>query len=610
MADEHEEYVVQCFNCLGEYDAVEALWCHHDPHNPTKICPYCLNCFCNVPQEYQQQFWDHAPPGLKREHESFREVRQPLGNLLVQAGIITMEQMLMAVSDQSRSRERLGEILVRLGFITPEELEFFLKIQHYHPPDPLRPEHADEAMLNKLTPVYWYTRRIFPLERHTVGKKQYAIIGCTNRSQTELFEELRDLLLAHPIPILLDEEAIVAALKPHLDQSPEAAEKVFDPGKWFSQIIAGAITRGATDLHIDPTPTDIQLRIRIDGVLYKWQTVSRDHFIPILRRIRAFFKMPDTDPTSMARGSLEVRVKKKVYRLQCMILPAQYAASVTLKIVNLSDFLKDIDQLSFSPEQLVSVQSALAAPQGLVVVSGPPMHGTITTEYAFLKFMQKYDRKIATIESPIYLTIPEIQQFTPEPVQGRDIHTLLRQVVQMHPDVVYLASVPGPEILREALEAATHSLVLLDFNAMSVWEVLHWMVDHGISASQISSRLRMVINQRLVRRICPNCRHLSSIQRSLLVRMGLTPAEADRVTPYEGAGCERCNHLGYRGRVPLFELLEWTPELGEAFASGMSLEELRGLAKQLGYRSMREICLDKIQAGETTVDELQRWNIQ
>lgn len=609
MVNSSEKYIVQCFNCLGEFDAVEALWCHHDPHNPTKICPYCLNCFCNVPQEYHEKFWAHAPESLKAEHKSFREARQPLGNLLVQCGMITMDQMLHAVGDQARSGEKLGEALVRLGFVTQEELDFFLGLQDYRPPEPLEPQHANQEMLQKLGSMYWYSRRIFPLAKFNVGKKQFALIGCTNRSQTELFEELRDLLLAHPIPVLIDEDAIVKALQAHLAQSSVIKEPPFDASKWVSQLIAGSIARGATDVHMDPTSTELQVRIRIDGVLYKWQSVPKAQQEPIFQRLKQFFKIPETPSPGAGQGVVQLRVHDHQYRVQCVILPGQYETSVTLKIVNLTDFLKDVDALGFLPEQAITLKSVLTSTQGLMVISGPPMHGTITTEYSILRYLQRFDRKIAAIESPVFMRLPEIQQFEPDPAHGRDFRHLLSQIAQLHTDIIYIGSFPGPDVLPMLLDLAAASLVILDFNAMSVWEVLSWMIEQRMATVSLAHRLRILINQRLVRRICENCRHLSSIQRSLLMRMGLTQAEANRITPYEGDGCDQCNYLGYRGRIALFELLEWTPEIGQALQTGSSVEEIKSLAMRMGFKSLREVCLSRIQEGLTTVDEMQRWNI-
>ena len=502
MNKDRPEYMVQCFNCLGEFDAMEALWCSHDPHNPTKICPYCLNCFCNVPPEYVKSFWENAPESLKKEHTSFRENRHPLGNLLVQAGVITMEQMLHAVGEQTKTGERLGEILVRNGLLTEEEINFFLSLQDYQVPTPLKPEHADKTLLMRLTPLYCYSRRIFPLKRVAVGDRSFVLIACPNRTRSDLMEELREQLSAHPIPFLVDETEIVRALKPLLEKDVREKTTAFDPGRWLSQLIAGAIARNGSDIHLDPAGNAVQVRIRIDGVLYKWQTLSNERFRAVIPRLRDFFKIVETGVGGVHRGQAELRVRDHHYRIQCMLLPTHADVSVTLKIINLTEFLKDIDQLGMLPDQLARVKTLITHPHGLVAVTGPPMHGTVTTEYAILRYLQRVERKIITIESPVHHPLKGVHQIELEPARGKDLRSVLEQVVESHPDVIYVAALPGPDMFHRLVDLASASLIIVDLNAMNVWEALRWMLDARVSPTILGNRLRLVTNHRLVRRLC------------------------------------------------------------------------------------------------------------
>ena len=180
----------------------------------------------------------------------------------------------------------------------------------------------------------------------------------------------------------------------------------------------------------------------------------------------------------------------------------------------------------------------------------------------------------------------------------------------MEPEVVYVSSVPNQETMKLILDYSASVLMIIDFNAMSVWEVLRWFQVHQFPAFLVSQRMNCIMNQRLVRKICESCRYDSSLQKGLLLRLGLTRDEVDEITPYEGAGCEQCNFIGYRGRVPIFEILLWTPELATLWDQQAPLETLIQEALRQGYLPMRKVCLRKISEGLTTVDELQRWNIR
>ncbi len=609
--NEGREYIVQCFNCLGEFDAVQSVWCHHDPQNPTKICPFCLNCFCQAPAEYHKQFWESAPESLRREHESFRKSRHPLGNLLVHSGLITMEQMLNALAIQTRTGEKLGEILIRLGLLHESELELFLKLQKYDVPSPLKSEHIHLMALQKLTPEFCLENHIAPLEFYTTERRSFVVVACVNRTQTDVMEAIRDMLTAHPVPFLAPQDEIDSAVRNFVTTKKGADEtEAFSAGKWLARLLSRALSKDATDILIDPSQNVVQVRARIDGVLYDMDKLDKAYYPRVVRRILKFHGLTPGSLNEPIRGEKQISVRGREYKLQTLLLPGADNPSIMMKLINVSSFLKDISELGFIDFQLKQIQTALSRSTGLIVVSGPPMHGTTTTEYAFLQYLQKFNKRIVTIETPVQMRLPGIQHIDIDPVHGKDVRSTLQDVILMEPEVVYVSSVPNQETMKLILDYSASVLMIIDFNAMSVWEVLRWFQEHQFPAFLVSQRMNCIMNQRLVRKICESCRYDSSLQKGLLLRLGLTRDEVDEITPYEGAGCEQCNFIGYRGRVPIFEILLWTPELATLWDQQAPLETLIQEALRQGYLPMRKVCLRKISEGLTTVDELQRWNIR
>ncbi|MCS7313561.1 MAG: ATPase, T2SS/T4P/T4SS family, partial [Acidobacteria bacterium] len=525
MPSDKDLYVVTCFNCTAEFEAVEAAWCSHDPQNPTKICPYCLQCFCEAPLEYVQKFWQDAPISLRQEHESFRSTRHPLGNLLVQSGLLTLEQVAVALAEQRRTNERLGEVFVRLGHLTAAELEYFLKLQDFRLPQPLRPEHVYREALNKLTPTFCLQNWLVPIALDTVGKRRFLVVATVHRIQPEVMEEIREQLLAHPVPFLCEAADVLRALRPFMTASApvETAatlDSAADARRWFTQLLKMATARNATEIYIEPGPWEISVRLRIDGVLYKSQGLALSAGAALFDYIRQFARLSPAVSGTPQNAVLDLKLQGQPYRLQFHILPGTRGDHVDIRIIHTGRFLRPLERIGFLPAQWDQVQAALARSQGLVVVSSPPMHGAITTGYAILHYLCQARRRVAIIETVVRYPLAGAIHLTVDLGKQQDILAFVREAQARQVDVVYLEAMPGPETARAVLEASAERLCIAEANANSVWGVLHWLRELAIDAPTTAQRLNLILNQRLVRKVCDVCVREASIRPELWTRMG------------------------------------------------------------------------------------------
>jgi type IV pilus assembly protein PilB len=259
-----------------------------------------------------------------------------------------------------------------------------------------------------------------------------------------------------------------------------------------------------------------------------------------------------------------------------------------------------------SEEEYTSVGAALDAATGLILVSGPLMNGTNTTQYAVMGQLSRSNKKVMTLESPIFSNIPNIHQSEINPAAGFDFITGLNSIVRTDPDVVVLSDIPDTEVAVTICKIAARCIVCATMNALSAVNTIAMLRELGASASLLSQCLSLVINQRLIRKICSHCGEKMPISQSMLMRMGLTEQESANLNAYVGAGCKECNYLGFTGRIAIFEILTANPQILEAIARNATVREIETLAAEHGMTTLRTRCLEKINAGITTLDEFQK----
>jgi type IV pilus assembly protein PilB len=603
-----EEYSIQCWSCLGEFDAVSSVWCSCDPKNPSKLCPYCLQCFCNASEEYLRRFWEYAPPTLQQERTSLRKIKDRLGELLVRAQVVTVEDMLFALGQQGETNEKLGQILVNNKLITPEELDLFLQMQAIPVPNEFTEEYVDLNMLQRLNPEFCVQRKILPLQVFQGANRSFLAQAMANPQDTITVETAGRKAEMRIVPIYADEIAIVEFLRKYV---PPGGARIMEQETMDSQtlirrLIMDAIRRHASDIHIEPDRNELNVRYRIDGVLYKIKSPRKEDHIPLIASLKKLAKMDVQNNRIPQSSKMMLRLGDQKYQLNILSFPNPHGESISIKIVSVSAFLRDLGEIGLTNEQLAKMQSALDSRFGLILISGPLMNGVSTTEYSMMRYLASSNRKVMTLESPIFATIRHVHQSEINPSAGFDFITGLNSIIRSSPDVIFISDIPDAEVAATVCKIASRCVVVASLNAISAANTVVLLRELGASASLLSQSLSAVLNQRLIRRICPHCSSKSPVSEALLMRMGLTQLEAQGLNAYAGTGCKDCNFIGFNGRIAIFEVLSNDPPVTEVIGRNSSSHEIEKVAVKHGMLTLRSRCLQRINDGITTIEEFQK----
>ena len=291
-------------------------------------------------------------------------------------------------------------------------------------------------------------------------------------------------------------------------------------------------------------------------------------------------------------------------------LPTRLGTSVTIKLVDRRFFLKNFTALGLTPADQLFLVRALDAPSGLIMVTSPPYNGAMTTSYSLMDHVAKSERRVVSIERSIQWEVPYVHQMEVNQDKGLDFAAALRSVASIKPDVVFILELNDRATANLACQLATTLLVITTFPAFGASESVYRFLELGVPASLLSRGLSLVMNQRLVRRLCPQCRDEGAqADAAKLGPYGISAQEAKTLTLYQGQGCAECNRLGYRRRKGLYELLVVEQGFKSKLSTNPSLSQIEVVARGAGMETLRERCLKEVTAGVTSLDEFIRWRM-
>jgi len=368
------------------------------------------------------------------------------------------------------------------------------------------------------------------------------------------------------------------------------------------QILFAAVKTGASDVHIEPDPTGVRVRLRVDGLLRDYLDLPVWMQRQLLSRIKVLARLDIAQQRLPQDGRIKARSRDGAIDVRVSTLPTQYGEKIVLRMLGSSAAPSLLD-LGLSDTQLAIVDEALHQPQGLVLVTGPTGSGKSTTLYSMLTRRQAPDVNVVTVEDPIERRLPGITQSQVNDKAGTTFATYLRAILRQDPDVIMIGEVRDLESAEIAFQAAlTGHLVLTTLHTNGTLEALDRLLDIGVKPLMITSVTNVVVAQRLARLICPHCRVQYQPSPAAAEKLGLDPhGEFTR-----GRGCASCSHTGYRGRVGIFELLRLTPRLKELIRGGAGEAELRAAATTDGVRWLSDDAANKIRQGLTTIEEVLR----
>ncbi|HKF21253.1 MAG TPA: type IV-A pilus assembly ATPase PilB [Candidatus Angelobacter sp.] len=569
---------------------------------------------------------------------------QRLGDLLVKEKVITPEQLERALKAQKEggSNSRLGSTLVQLGFVTDEEVTNFLSRQYGVPAINLQYFEIDPTVV-KLIPEETAKRyQILPLSR--VGAS--LTIAMVDPTNVFAMDDIKFMTGFNIEPVVASAPAISEAIEKaygsvnHQEENVDELlasmdeadvelqaeqedidlnelEKSADEApivKLVNIIMTDALKRGASDIHIEPYEKEYRVRFRIDGVLQHIMAPPMKLKDAITSRIKIMAKMDISekrlpqDGRIMLKMQVGGRKKQLDFRVNC--LPTLWGEKVVMRLLDKENLRLDMTKLGFEPESLEKFQRAVLKPYGMVLVTGPTGSGKTNTLYSSVSLLNKPDTNIMTAEDPVEFQLHGVNQVQMKESIGLNFAAALRAFLRQDPNVILVGEIRDFETAEIAIKAAlTGHLVLSTLHTNGAPETISRLMNMGIEPFLVATAVHLICAQRLVRRICVECREEVPLPPQAKVEAGFTPEEARTAKIFKGRGCSVCNNTGYKGRAGLYEVMEVDDEIRELILVGASAVELKKKAMERGMITLRRSGLVKIAEGITTLEEVARETI-
>lgn len=432
------------------------------------------------------------------------------------------------------------------------------------------------------------------------------------------YEQLRPAEIFEVGAIEVDEETIAQAQQKiqNLHDLKSGIESV-SITQLFEMLIAGALKIGASDIHFEPETKATRLRYRLDGLLHDVAELDREQYRRLLNRLKVLSKMKLNITKAPQDGRFTIREKDISIEVRVSILPSEHGESIVMRLLDPRAIRSRLEDLGMRSEILEHVKELLKRPNGTLLTTGPTGSGKTTTLYAFINHLNTPDTKIITVEDPIEYHIKGISQTQVEPDQGYTFASGLRAIVRQDPDIILIGEIRDLETAEIALNAAlTGHMVLSTIHTNDAAGTVPRLIDIGVKPETLAPALTMAMGQRLLRRLCQNCKKelkmgpddLQKFQESLgpvRERFGL-PELDDSLPVYGPGGCETCNNIGYKGRVGVYEVFEVTREMERMVLSNPAVSDIRDLAIEQGMVTMLQDGYLKMTEGITSLEEVRR----
>ena len=375
--------------------------------------------------------------------------------------------------------------------------------------------------------------------------------------------------------------------------------------RYVHMVISEALKRRASDIHMEPLEKRFRVRYRIDGVLHEVENPPKRLQPSIVSRIKLMADVSIAEKRVPLDGRINIKVGPKVIDLRVSTLPTAFGESIVMRILDKEGLNLGLPELGFFSDDQATFERIIAMPDGVFLVTGPTGSGKSTTLYSALNCINHPDRKIITVEDPVEYEMPGVNQVQVRRDVGMTFSAALRSMLRQAPNIIMVGEIRDKETAEIAINAAlTGHMVFSTLHTNDAPSAISRLVDIGIKPFLVAAALRAVLAQRLVRRICPNCKQAHTPDEKLLSSLGIRSDQALDANFMLGKGCPKCNSTGFRGRVGVFEMFTMSEELQQMVYENASLVALRNKSKEMGMRTMREDGIRKVIAGVTTPEEV------
>jgi type IV pilus assembly protein PilB len=554
----------------------------------------------------------------------------------MERGCLTAEQLPVVVGQLESSRQRFGEICIREGFVGEQDLARALAEQFDLEYVDLAGFRMNEELLNSLPTDAIYRFRFVPLAMES-GVLSVAVSDPTDVVKLDDLE----LLLGCPLSISVATESAIAAviktgegtrrvlrevsedfmlqLVRETDRGEEVltveniSEDISPIIKLINTTLLDALNRRASDIHIETGHEGVEIKYRIDGVLYRASDPIDLHLqAPIISRLKVMSELDISERRIPQDGRFKVRFGSKSIDFRVSIMPSALGEDAVIRILDKESIANDLkglslENLGISEREIRRFRKKIREPYGMVLVTGPTGSGKTTTLYAALTEIHTGEEKIITIEDPVEYMLRGVLQIPVNEKKGLTFAKGLRSILRHDPDKIMVGEIRDPETAQIAVQSAlTGHLVFTTVHANNVFDVIGRFIHMGIDPYNFVSCLNCVMAQRLVRRVCRACRRPVTYSDEELLAAGVDPQLVRGVTLYEARGCEDCNGTGYRGRSAIVELMELNDRIRDLIIGKVPATQLKQAARECGVVFLRDSAVEKLIQGDTTLKEINR----
>ena len=555
-----------------------------------------------------------------------------LGELLIQEGLVTLEQLNRALEEQRHSGERIGAALIKLGMVDEDTLLEFIAKQFHCPQvnisklnttkevlglipldimqkyqaipfglmgNTLHVAMADPGNLFVIDDIRFLTRK--NIQVHVVSDNIIKKVIGQYLSEDDSFDDVLGMLKEDVDVDLIQstEEMDLSSLEDAAEQAPVV--------KLVNLILMDAIRKQASDIHVEPYEKILRVRLRIDGVLYEVMRPPHQLKNALISRIKIMSRLDIAERRLPQDGRIRLKAKGREMDFRVSVMPTIFGEKVVMRLLNKEALQLDMTKLGFETIQYKNFREAIYQPFGMVLVTGPTGSGKTTTLYSALSELNKVSQNISTAEDPIEYNLTGINQVQVHEAIGLTFAAALRSFLRQDPDIIMVGEVRDFETAEIAVKAAlTGHLVLSTIHTNDAPSTINRLLNMGVEAFLVASAVNLVLAQRLVRRICNECKTVEDVPPETLLDLGVLEEELGTFECCRGKGCQLCNETGYRGRIALYEVMPLYDQIRELVLMGASAAEIKKESIRLGMTTLRRSGINKLKEGTTSIEEVVR----
>jgi type IV pilus assembly protein PilB len=551
--------------------------------------------------------------------------------MLLYENKITQEQLDKALQKQAQTGELLGKILIEDHLITEDELLEFLSKKYGIEIIDLSKIQPQKEAINLIPSEVARKHRVFPfLIENNILK-----VALCNAENVFLIDEFR-FLTGKKISIYLAKESqineyliryygtskelevLVRNVTDNIDNFDSSVEQIesldFDETsniddapiiKLANSILESAVKEGASDIHLEPYENKFRVRFRIDGKAKTVNTPPKTIASNLITRFKIMAKLNIAEKRLPQDGRIRIKALGKLIDLRVSTVPTVFGEKLVMRLLDRENIKISLDSINMSPTDLKRFRDAINLPNGVVIVTGPTGSGKSTTLYAALNELNREDRNIMSVEDPVEYNLEGINQVQVKEDIGLTFSMALRSFLRQDPDIIMVGEIRDTETAEIAIRAAlTGHLVLSTLHTNDSVSAITRLIDMGIDRYLIASSLRLVLAQRLVRKICTHCKKPINLPKEVLLKAGFNEAELDDIKLYTGNGCSYCLDTGYKGRMAIFEVLPVSEDIREMIINSKDENTIRQKALLDGMLTLKQDGLQKVKQGITTLEEV------